>query len=292
MAAATSLYTNFVRRFSNLIGRFGEANLALGRGETEVRIPVKGRDGLGELGEKMNAMAVNLQGTIADRERSKQLTTLGQITASVSHELRDPLGTIRTSMFSIRERTRDKDLGINKALDRVDRSLRRYTTIIADLLEFTRSMTAETSATHVDDFLLDVLAEQSLPVGIELTHDHCADATLEIDSVKMIGVLYNLISNAVQAIEAPGRIEVRSRHEDSQVTIEVADSGVGFPEENLAKVFEPLFTTKTRDIGLGMSIVKKVVGLHGGSVRAANNPGGGGLIRIELPETTQEGDVT
>jgi signal transduction histidine kinase len=108
MAAATSPYTNFVRRFSNLIGRFGEANLALGRGETEVRLPVKGRDGLGELGEKLNAMAMNLQGTITNRERSKQLTTLGKIIASVSHELRNPLGTIRTSMFSIRERTRTR----------------------------------------------------------------------------------------------------------------------------------------------------------------------------------------
>ena len=109
----------------------------------------------------------------------------------------------------------------------------------------------------------------------------------------MIGVINNLMENAVQAIQsrqetddhlaAVGRIEVSSRKDESRVVISVADSGPGFPREDLARVFEPLFTTKTRGVGLGLSIVRKTVVLHGGAVSAENGRDGGAVVTVELP---------
>ena len=138
-----------------------------------------------------------------------------------------------------------------------------------------------------------VLADQRVPTGIDVIENLGAGAEVPLDRERMIGVINNLIEDAVQAIQsgqesdddtaATGRIEVSSRVDDSRVVISVADSGPGFPREDLAKVVEPLFTTKTRGVGLGLSIVQKVVVLHGGAVSAENGWDGGAVVTLELP---------
>ncbi|HET6221493.1 MAG TPA: PAS domain-containing protein, partial [Dongiaceae bacterium] len=224
--------------------------------------------------------------------QSEKLATIGQVAATVSHELRNPLGAIRNSMALVRQLTRDKQLGVERALDRVDRNIERCTAIISDLLDFTRRKELSRQPTAIDSWLQEVLAEQSLPADVMLARDLRASGEVAIDREKFRQVVVNLIENAAQALKDPiwqppeghrRSITVRTETAGPHVRLSVIDSGPGIASDVLARIFEPLFTTKSFGVGLGLPTVRQIVEQHGGTIDVESRINEGSSFTIWLP---------
>jgi PAS domain S-box-containing protein len=222
----------------------------------------------------------------------KQMATIGQVAATVSHELRNPLGAIRNSMALVRQLTRDKQLGIDRALDRVDRNIERCTTIISELLDFTRRKELNRQPTSIDAWLEEMLAEQTLPPDVALERELGASDEVTIDRDKFRQVVVNLIENAAQALqdatwqppEGHRRcIIVRTETAGPHVRLSVIDSGPGIPREVMDRIFEPLFTTKSFGVGLGLPTVRQIVEQHGGTINVESRINEGSTFTIWLP---------
>jgi signal transduction histidine kinase len=232
----------------------------------------------------------NLHAAMEKLSTTERLATIGQIAATVGHELRNPLAAIRHSMELVRQQTAGKALNVERALDRIDRNTERCASIISDLLNFARKKELEREPTAISAWLTETLDEHTLPDRIQLERDLRAGDEIPVDRQKLRQIVVNLVDNAAQAMMDPQRetaegqarrITVRTESADQGVRLSIIDTGPGMPADVLARIFEPLFTTKTS--GLGMPIVQQLVELHQGTIAVDSTVGQGTTIRIWLP---------
>jgi len=230
--------------------------------------------------------------------RQERLAALGQVAGTVSHELRNPLAAIRNSMALIRQLTADKGLGVERAVDRVERNIARCNGIISDLLEFTRKRDLNRTATAIDAWLAEMLDEHTVTESVTVVRDLSSSGIVAIDRDRFRQVMVNLLDNAAQAMTISGwsptdgrqlTIVVKSEAAGPHVRLSIKDNGPGISSENLAKIFEPLFTTKTSGVGLGLPTVRTIVEQHGGTIDVESTVDGGTTFVVWLPR--QSGDA-
>jgi PAS domain S-box-containing protein len=234
--------------------------------------------------------------------RQERLATLGQVAGTVSHELRNPLASIRNSMALIRQLTANKGLGVDRALGRIDRNIERCNGIIADLLEFTRRREIERTPIAIDAWLEEMLDEHALGERVTVARELSSACFVALDRERFRQVMVNLLDNAVQAMTdanwAPAdarrpTIVVRTAAAGPHVRLSIIDNGPGIPGDRLAKIFEPLFTTKSFGVGLGLPTVRNIVEQHGGTIDVESAVDEGASFIIWLPrhsgEMTQPG---
>src|SRR5262249_28075306 len=202
--------------------------------------------------------------------RKERLSALGQLTATVAHELRNPLSAIRNTYFVMKEAAGRKETNFDRQLERMERSIGRCDRIISDLLDYSRLRTLHLSPVDFDQWVEDVLSEQHLPEGITLVRQLGAPGqTIGIDVDRMRQVVNNLVENAAQAMQgidgASCRIVVSTARVADAFEFAVADTGPGIEAQLLSKVFEPLFSTKSFGTGLGLPVVRQIVEQHGGT---------------------------
>jgi NO-binding membrane sensor protein with MHYT domain/nitrogen-specific signal transduction histidine kinase len=234
----------------------------------------------------------NLHAAMEKLSTTERLATIGQIAATVGHELRNPLASIRNSMEMVRQQTTGKALNVERALDRIDRNTERCASIISDLLNFARKKDLDREPTAIAAWLAETLDEHTLPERIQLERDLRTSDEIPVDRQKLRQIVVNLVDNAAQAMMDPQweaaegqarRITVRTENADQGVRLSIIDNGPGMPADVLARIFEPLFTTKTSGIGLGMPIVQQLVEMHQGTIAVDSTVGQGTTIRIWLP---------
>jgi len=268
----------------------------IGAGDFEHRVNLGTSDEFGKLGAKFDAMAEHLHEQVRQRERledellrNERLATLGQVIATVSHEIRNPLGTIQTSIYSLRKRLGDQGDAVSSSLDRADRSIIRCNRIIGELLDYTRTRAPNRVETSLDSWLAEVMGDFNFPTGLAVVCWLDSDVTLSIDRSRIQGCVVNLLSNACQSMmeqanrQRPRRLRVESARIDGRVEIRVVDTGPGIAPELLYKIFEPMFSTRTFGVGLGLPIVKKTMEQHGGGVEIASEVGRGTTATLWLP---------
>ena len=226
----------------------------------------------------------------AELMKKQRLSVLGQFTATVADELRNPLSAIRNTLFTMRQIAIDSGLALDRPIARIQRSIARCDRIIGDLLEYTRAPELSRVPVGFDAWLSDVLAEHNLPSTVMLVQElEAGDAVVRVDAERIRHVVINLIDNAVQALGemAPGgganTITVRSAVSDGVLELAVSDNGPGIPRETISRIFEPLFSTKSFGTGLGLATVKQIVGQHGGAISVDSDVGIGTTISIRLP---------
>jgi len=234
----------------------------------------------------------DLKAAVDKLATQERLAAIGQMAGTVSHELRNPLGVIRSSMTVIQSMTAGKQLGVERALERIDRNIERCTKIIGELLDFTKPSELIREPVAVNSWLGAILDEYALHSGITLARDLQADCEASIDTHRFEQVILNLLDNACQALtdgkwEPPAvrerRITVRCEAAGPHVRISVADTGPGIPPDVVPKIFEPLFTTKSFGTGLGLPTVRKIVEMHGGAIDVASAIDQGTTFTIWLP---------
>ncbi len=245
------------------------------------------RDDLDKLVRERTAALETAHKQLLDRER---LATLGRLTATVSHELRNPLGTIRTSFFSIAESVRAAGLKLDDQLDRIERNIVRCDRIIEELLDHTRTRPPDRQPTRADAWLNQVLDELKPPPGVHIERRLAADVLVPIDRERMRRAVVNVFTNACQAMsEAEGaqhRLLVESVAADESVFIRFTDSGGGIPADRLEKAFEPLYSSKGFGVGLGLTVVRQTLEAHGGAATLHSAVGAGTTVTFQLPYST------
>ena len=212
------------------------------------------------------------------RERERRLASLGEMSAVLAHEIKNPLASLKGNAQLLARMLPGGDKPRAKA-DRVVDEAMRLEQLTNDLLQFVRTGTIQ--RTKIDPAAL--VRDAAASVAGEVTVDAAeAPPAWSLDAGRIRQAVINLLDNAVAA--GPP-VTVAVRRERGRLIIEVADHGPGVAEDDRDKIFEPFFTGKTQGTGLGLAIVRRVVELHGGAIAVHPNPGGGALFRAELPES-------
>jgi len=285
-------------RIAQPIRRLRDAALRIGDGNFEISDQRRTGDEVGELVGAFHTMVQRLQDSISKLARQERLATLGQLAGTVSHELRNPLGVIRNSLFSLRECIGDSRApGADKIVDRIERNIARCNIIVSDLLDFARSGEIKCDTVDVDGWLAATLDEHAFPASITLRREIQFGGQLALDRERFRQVLVNLLDNAIQAIEDPAWLPtqpremviiVRSEAVGPYFQLSVIDTGPGIPAPTLARIFEPLFTTKSFGVGLGLPMVRQIVLQHGGSIDVTSDLGSGTAVVIRIPAVAHE----
>jgi len=255
----------------------------------------KYRSTLEELVRERSAQLEVAQAELVQKER---LAVLGQLTATVSHEIRNPLGTIANALYLLRESLQGAEYAsLGKPLLLAERNVERCDTIISDLLDFSRQRRIEKTAINIDDWLTELLEEMNLPKHIQLQRDLSVDSAVPIDPERLRRALVNVINNALQALDEVDKPDkkllFRSRLVDATCEIIVQDNGPGMSQDVLSRIFEPMFSTKNFGVGLGVPIIKNILEGHSGGVEYHSKFGTGTTVIMWLPltELTCEQDV-
>lgn len=214
---------------------------------------------------------------------------LGQLSSSIGHELRNPLGVMLNAVYFLEMTLRDAPPKAREYLRLVREQIRLSERIVSDLLDSARTRPPQRAALSVHDVVSECSQRVPVPASIRMERDMPPDLpALYADPDQLGQILVNLFTNAVQAMDGrEGTLTVRARQYDSRVRIEVQDTGDGVPEEHRDKIFEPLFTTKARGIGLGLSVSRSLAQANSGDLSVANHSGGGAVFRLDLPVSEQ-----
>lgn len=223
--------------------------------------------------------------------RQEKLATIGQMAGSIAHELRNPLGAVKQSIFYLKRLAQTQQLTASnpkvlRHLELMNTELDTAERVIADLLDMTRQKPLQRQPTDFRALAEDVVQRCHLPPQVRVTMTLEPEPfKINVDPVQFRQVLLNVLTNAAQAIDGAGHITIHAKQltETAESVIEIHDSGSGIVSEALPKVFEPLYTTKANGTGLGLSICKQIVENHQGQISLASEPGEGTTVTIVLP---------
>lgn len=229
----------------------------------------------------------NLQEAEAAVRRSERLAALGQLSAGLAHELRNPLGTIRASAEMLLKNV-PEDGGVARELAGfISSEVDRTNSLVTRFLEFARPLKLEPQKAELDQAIDRAIAqlERGTPRrDVTIYRNYSPDVLpFAFDAELMERVFYNLLLNAAQATAPGGEVTVKTRALGGSVEISVIDRGAGIEAGQLENVFNPFFTTKKDGVGLGLAIVSKIVDLHGGKITVESEPGKGSIFRVFLP---------
>ena len=223
---------------------------------------------------------------IEQLNRAEHLSTLGEMVAGISHEIRNPLGIIRSSSELLKKKMADRDPSSSIPDIIIEESV-RLNNIITDFLNFAKPKSPYFKACKIEEVLeknINFLTSQIKEEGC-IIKKHYDDDLPEInaDADMLYQAFLNILINAMQAMPEGGIIYVKVSTENNNVTILFEDEGEGIPEDIKGKIWDPFFTTKAKGTGLGLGIVKNIIESHGGSVGIDQKPNAGTRVKVKLP---------
>jgi PAS domain S-box-containing protein len=226
----------------------------------------------------------------AELRRNQALTAVGQMTAQIAHEIKNPLGSIRFAAEVLKRQGTTNHADALSTIQVIERSVDHLASICAELSEFARPKKlnrVETNLNNLLDDLLPMVADRltSRQMQVRKQYDSAIPAGY-YDGTEMKKLFLNLIINAVEASEPGSSIELRTRHNGYQdVLVDIIDQGSGMDPETQKRLFEPFYTTKERGTGLGMAIAKQIAELHRGDLTVISQAGAGTTATVRLPLT-------
>jgi len=225
--------------------------------------------------------------------RAQRLAVIGELAGMVGHDLRNPLTSIAGATYYLKRRLNQTiDGKVMEMLELIERNISYSNKIINDLLDYSREIKLDITETSPKALVEDALASVEIPDNIRVVKIVNNRSRIRVDFEKVKRVLVNLIRNAVDAMPKGGTLTIKCRRKDEKVEFAVSDTGVGMSEEVLKKLWTPLFTTKARGMGFGLSICKRFVEAHGGTINVESEVGKGSTFTVTLPikpEIKEEG---
>lgn len=226
--------------------------------------------------------------------RAERLSAMGEMAAGISHEIRNPLGIIRSSAELLKKKVAKIDPA-NALPDIIVEEASRLNGIITDFINFARPRNPKPSLCRIEDIIEKNITFLAAQIDTEryVIHKNYQNPLPDImaDASMLHQSFLNLFINAMQAMPAGGRVGIGIRTEGNRVVIDIDDEGHGIPEDLLDKIWEPFFTTKEKGTGLGLGIVKNIIESHGGGIRIANRDPHGARVTVELPIKPPQGSA-
>jgi signal transduction histidine kinase len=292
----------FMKGFTRSLSVLTDATRKIQSGKLQYRIKEELKDEFGELASSFNEMAASLQEQCNIMQEAERLAVVGELAASIAHEIKNPLAGIKVSMEVLGQdlvlNQEDKDI-FQQVINEID----RITALLRSLLNYARPPKPESISFDVHQVLDSTIksAQYSLrssPEGERKEIEFIRDFSEEVprivaDPAQIQQVILNLLLNGVDAIAEQGKITVQTRKSsDRDIRIAIVDTGRGIDSQAMDKVFKPFFTTKSHGTGLGLAICKRLIEQSGGSITVANNPEGAGVtFVITMPIQPESEDI-
>lgn len=286
-----------VWRFTRPIANLSLAAREIAAGNLSVRVPDRGsHDEMGRLARNFNEMTAELEKTReleAQLQQAEKSAVIGRLGSAIAHEIRNPLNYLNLTLDHLRAKFApeepDRRATFIKLTSQLKDEVARINQQISDFLNYSRPATVNLRPIDARAVIEDSLriveaqaAENNIKIGVV---EHEAVPQIMGDPEFLRSVFNNLFINAIQAMGGSGgNLAVKITPANGNVAIEVSDTGIGIPSENLVKVFEPYFSTKETGTGLGLAIVQKIVDLHNGTIDVESTEGEGTKFTVRLPK--------
>jgi signal transduction histidine kinase len=280
-----------------IISRLTKLSLAISRADTpsseSTRVDAFEGDEIFMLTNNIRDMLEALKEYQLRLKESERMATIGELSAMVGHDLRNPIQVVYGLCSILRKTVEElRDLGVDETqirdLEYVDDKLHEQmlymNKIVSDLQDYAKTIRPASGEVNIRYVIEDVISSVKVPsnVDVSVVFDE-GFPELYVDVSLMRRMYTNLINNAVQAMPDGGQLEVEGYSTDEYALVDVRDSGVGISEENMGNIFKPLFTTKAKGTGLGLSVCERIVESHGGDILVESAVGVGSTFTVRLP---------
>jgi len=256
----------------------------IAKGDLDVEIPIERRDEIGSLASSFRHMLTGLKEAQDALIKREKLSTLGQIAGGIAHELRNPLGVISNAVYFLQMTMAEGDETVKEYLGIIQKEVQDAERIVRSLLDFMRVRPPEKEWVTVEGLINEVLSAYTIPENIKLKLDFRGENKVFVDINQIERCFSNLLHNAIQAMTPKGgELIIRTISQKDQVITQFIDTGPGLSKSDLERIFEPLFTTKARGIGLGLTVTKSLVEANGGKIIAESEEGKGSVFTVTLP---------
>ncbi len=229
----------------------------------------------------------NLQKAEAQVRRTERLAALGQLSAGLAHEIRNPLSTIKGSAEMLLKDVDASGAVAHELAGFISTEVDRTNALVTRFLDFARPLALRLEESEIAEVIDEAVAQvekHTPPLNVSIYKNYSPDIpTFLFDRQLMERVLYNLLLNAAQASPPEGSVTVKTRLVGDTVEVDVIDRGTGIAPKDRESIFNPFFTTKSSGVGLGLAIVSKIVVEHGGQITVESEPGAGSVFRVFLP---------
>lgn len=257
---------------------------AISSGQLDHRIAEHGSDEIATVSYAFNAMSGKLKEYLERAVRMEKLAVLGEFATGIAHEIRNPLAAIKTSVQALSRR--EQDAKRSQLLAEMEGEIDRLARVVSDLVDFGRPRPPLPGILPVRELfrrIAAIIEPEAQQRSVQFSCQGDPDLELWADADQLQQIVINLALNAVQATPAGGAVVLRAAASGAQVAIEVSDNGCGIPAELLQRVSDPFFTTKTKGVGLGLSISRQLCELNGGRLTIDSAPGQGTVVSLLLP---------
>ena len=254
--------------------------------ETKGKPPKSGPPEVRELGAAFETMTEDLAKSQANLTRAAKLAVVGEMAAAMSHEVRTPLGILRSSA-DVLKREKSMSAEGKEVLTFISAETERLNKLVSTLIDAARPRSPAITAVSLTQLISNTIAmlrTQAQAKHINIEYDEqTREVVADVDADQMTQVIMNLVMNAIQVLPENGNIQVLLRQEGHQAIIEVMDDGEGITPEHQAEIFEPFFTKRAGGVGLGLAVVRQIVQAHSGEISYQTSEMHGAQFTIMLP---------
>ena len=217
------------------------------------------------------------------QQRSERLAAIGKIAGGIAHELRNPLNVVKTSVYYLRNAKNPSEEKRATHLERIDRQVMAADSVITALNNFSRLPIPDLRPVNLEALLKDVLELNPMPSSVQIAIDCPASLPHVLGDADQLRIVFgNLIRNARDAMPDGGVFRIAAQQDHGTIEVAVSDSGIGIPREDFSRIMEPLYSTKSRGIGLGLAIVRAILDKHNGTLQVNSEVSRGTTMRVSL----------